>query len=147
MTTFYLYLIQDEIAKAYVGREHILYDLFSRFVQATSLANRKILYKQIQYITVPMQTNQLHNRVEQRLSFHPHYKRENKQHLLVHDGTLYGSLLIKRSYARIEASNSDEVETMFFEILRKNERSFFAMNFTEKRYGWLNPIKQERKYV
>lgn len=147
MITYHLYLIQGDIARTYFGREHLLYDLFARCHRTNSFANKKMLYKQIQYISEPLQTSRLHHSVEQSLSFHPHYKRINNQHILIQDEVTYGSLCIKRQFARIESIENYEIETMFFEILRKSEYTFLAMDFIHEKYGWLNPIKQVRRYV
>jgi hypothetical protein len=46
----------------------------------------------------------------------------------------------------VEASGSYEAETAFFEVLRKCEASFLAIDLEHQRCGWLKPIK-ERKYV
>ena len=46
----------------------------------------------------------------------------------------------------IDAQGSYEAETAFFEVLRKCESSFLALDLEHQRYGWLKPIK-ERKFV
>ncbi|MFD3445631.1 sporulation inhibitor of replication protein SirA [Microbacteriaceae bacterium 4G12] len=148
MKIYHLYLIQEDIAQEYFGREHMLFDLFMQFADSHSLTEKKVLCKQIKYITKPLQTLKLHHRVEQALSTHPYYKHEKECHILYSPmGQEYGKLTIKGRYAKIESMGSFEVETTFFEILRKNEQTFLAMDFKGNRYGWLNPIKQGRKYV
>lgn len=148
MRTYHLYLIQDDIAKAYFGREFMLFDLFSRFSSSRSLAEKKMLYKQIQFVTKPLKMLKLHHRVEQTLLSYPYYRKDGDIHILQEPNRPeLGALTIHRQYAKIESNGSFEAETTFFEILRKNELTFLAMNYEENRYGWLNPIKQERKYV
>jgi hypothetical protein len=46
----------------------------------------------------------------------------------------------------VEAEGSYEAETAFFEVLRKCESSFIAIDLEHERIGWLKPIK-ERKFV
>jgi hypothetical protein len=146
--TYHLYLIEDDIAKAYFGRESMLFDLFSRFASSCSLTEKKTLYKQIQFVTKPLKTLKLNHRVEQTLLSNPHYRREGDFHILQEpNASECGALTINRRCAKVKSTGSFEVETAFFEILRKNEQTFLAMNYAENRYGWLNPIKQERKYV
>ncbi|WML50509.1 sporulation inhibitor of replication protein SirA [Neobacillus sp. PS3-34] len=46
----------------------------------------------------------------------------------------------------VEGVGSYEAETVFFEVLRKCEASFLAVDLEKNRFGWLKPIK-ERKFV
>jgi hypothetical protein len=148
MKVYHLYLIRDDIAKSYFGREHLLFDLFVRFTRARSLSDKKMLYKQIQYITKPLPQLKLHHRVEQSLLSSHLYKRAVNVHTLSSaSGDVCGTLIIKPQYAILESVGNLEVEMIFFEILRKNEITFLAMEYTAEQCGWLNPIKQERKYV
>lgn len=41
MKTYELYLIQEDIAKTYFGRESLLFDLFVRFSESESLSEKK----------------------------------------------------------------------------------------------------------
>ncbi|MGR5874624.1 sporulation inhibitor of replication protein SirA [Bacillus pacificus] len=50
-----LYLIQEDIAKAYFGREYLFFDLFARFLRIWVPFGEKVLYKQMMYITMPLQ--------------------------------------------------------------------------------------------
>jgi hypothetical protein len=146
--TYHLYLIDSDIAKEYFGREAMLFDLFWRFACSRSLNEKKILYKQIKFITKPLQTLKLNHRVEQKLKNDPYYIQEHAVHIIrIPASEEFGTLTIKSQYARIETNKSFEVETTFFEILRREEATFLAMDYETNRYGWLNPIKQERKYV
>ncbi|MFX3622980.1 MAG: sporulation inhibitor of replication protein SirA [Ectobacillus sp.] len=147
MKTYYLYLIDDDIAKKYYGRGFMLFDLFSRFVNSHSLTEKKILYKQIQYVTKPLQTLRLHHRIGYGLACRGDYKREKDMHFLRLESGETGKLTIKKRYVKIETDGSFEVETTFFEILRKNELTFLAMNYESNQCGWLNPLKKERRYV
>ncbi|MBO9128931.1 sporulation inhibitor of replication protein SirA [Bacillus sp. 165] len=148
MRTYHLYLIDSDIAKAYFGREAKLFDLFSRFACSCSLSEKKILYKQIKFITKPLQMLKLNHRIEQKLKHNPYYIQEQAAHILrIPSSEEFGTLTIKSQYARIDTNKSFEIETTFFEILRREEATLLAMDYKANRYGWLNPIKQERKYV
>jgi hypothetical protein len=145
--TYHLYLIQDDIAKTYFGREFLLFDLFSRFSNANSLTEKKVLYKQIQFVTKPIKTIKLHHRIEQALQNSLAYKKGEECHLLYGEKEECCTLRLYHRHVEIHSQGSGEWETIFFEVLRKNEDTFLAMNYQERRYGWLNPIKQERKFV
>ncbi|MCP8969101.1 sporulation inhibitor of replication protein SirA [Ectobacillus ponti] len=147
MKTYHLYLMQHDIAKEYFGRESLLFDLFSRFTRSRSLAEKKVLYRQIKYVTKPLPALKLHHRTEQALGSHPGYRREGNTHWLWESGQAWTKLTLHRQYAVLESSGHYELEAMFFEVLRKQEATFLALNYENEQSGWLNPIRQERKYV
>ncbi len=43
MKTYELYLIQEDIAKAYFGREYLFFDLFARFSESGSLWKKSVI--------------------------------------------------------------------------------------------------------
>ena len=47
----------------------------------------------------------------------------------------------------MNTSGNVSMETTFFEVLRKCELTFLAMDYENTKYGWLNPLKQVRTYV
>lgn len=146
MKMYELYLIQEDIAKAYFGREFLLFDLFSRFSTSQSLSEKKVLYKQMMYITTPLQVIKIHHKLEQALCGLGKYNRTHRTHML-YQGKEYGEVTVKSQYIQMNTSGSRSIEATFFEVLRKCELTFLAMDYEEKQYGWLNPLKQARTYV
>ncbi|MEI4801802.1 sporulation inhibitor of replication protein SirA [Bacillus sp. NPDC077411] len=146
MRTYELYLIQEDITKTYFGREFLLFDLFTRFAQSRSLSEKKVLYKQMKYITLPLQVMKLHHKMEQALRTYEKYERNDYMHI-VSNGNVYGEVSIKSQYIRMYTSGNVELETAIFEVLRKCEMTFLAMDYESKQYGWLNPLKQVRTYI
>ncbi|UTW70984.1 sporulation inhibitor of replication protein SirA [Anaerobacillus sp. HL2] len=41
----------------------------------------------------------------------------------------------------ISTTGTYQAETIFFEILRQINPCFFAVDFENRNYGWLNPVK------
>ncbi|WIY59757.1 sporulation inhibitor of replication protein SirA [Bacillus arachidis] len=146
MKTYELYLIQEDIAKAYFGREYLFFDLFARFSESGSLSEKKVLYKQMMYITMPLQVMKIHHKLEQTLRSVGKYKRIHHTHILS-TGAEYGEITVKSQYIQMNTSGNVSMETTFFEVLRKCELTFLAMDYENKKYGWLNPLKQARTYV
>ncbi len=145
MRAYQLYLIEEEFASHYFGREKMFFQLFQEYEESSG-ALKSILAKQIQYITKPIPGLKLHQYVNQQL-----YR---KNDFLVKKGAYYIKMG-KRSNAKLEvndqslileASGNYDAETIFFEVLRKSESSFLAIDLEHHRYGWLKPIK-ERKFV
>ncbi|MBC6971596.1 sporulation inhibitor of replication protein SirA [Bacillus sp. Xin] len=146
MKTYELYLIQEDIAKAYFGREYLFFDLFARFSESGSLSKKKVLYKQMMYITMPLQVMKIHHKLEQVLRSFGKYDRTHRTHML-YTGAEYGEITVKSQYIQMSTSGNVSMETTFFEVLRKCELTFLAMDYENKKYGWLNPLKQARTYV
>ena len=139
---YQLYLIEDEVAALYFGREHILYRLFEEHENSHGEL-KQIISRQISYITKPLQVVKIHQMLEKHLG-----KKASQ-------GTYFIDLSEKKSIAHlkvgenriwIKAGGSYEAETAFFEVLRKAESSFLALDLDHQRFGWLKPIK-DRKFV
>ncbi|MFP7296213.1 sporulation inhibitor of replication protein SirA [Neobacillus niacini] len=146
MRNYQLYLIEDEFAAHYFGRERMFYQLFQEHHKADGEL-KFITKKQISYITKSIEVLKIHQLIQKQLG--------KKKGFLAEHGTYYIELSGKLSTAKlrvfqdlitIEASGSYEAETIFFEVLRKCESSFMALDLDHQRFGWLKPIK-ERKYV
>ncbi|SFD00532.1 Protein of unknown function [Bacillus sp. 491mf] len=146
MRAYELYLIREDITKAYFGREFLLFDLFARFAQSRSLSEKKVLYKQMKYITLPLQVMKLHYKMEQALRTYGTYERNGYMHTVSNEN-VYGEVRIKSQHIRMYTSENVELETAIFEVLRKCEMTFLAMDYENKQYGWLNPLKQARTYI
>lgn len=146
MRKYSIYLIEEEFASHYFGRESIVYNLFLDFTR-TTLGNKSQISKQIEFITCPIQTLTLHQVIEKSLQGNDHYRHlHNTHYLQFKNPDSSAKIKILDRCMMIEATGSYEAETYFFEILRKYNPFFLAMEFNLNRYGWLKPIK-ERKFV
>ncbi|MBU8877934.1 sporulation inhibitor of replication protein SirA [Bacillus sp. FJAT-29790] len=145
MRAYRLYLIEEEFASHYFGRERMFFQLFQEYENSSGTL-KSIIAKQIQFITKPIPGLKLHQYINQQLF--------RKKDFLTKKGAYYIEMG-KRSHAKLEvydqclvlkANGNYDAETVFFEVLRKSESSFLAIDIQHHRYGWLKPIK-ERKFV
>lgn len=146
MRNYRIYLIVDEFAHHYFGREKLFFNLFLEYTLSSG-RQKGILQKQIEYITKPVPAAALQNILE-KLSL------RNKD-FLCKDGVYYiekkygksrAALKLDDEYIQLHADGDFEAETAFFECIRKYESSFLAIDLENNRYGWLKPVK-ERKFV
>ncbi|WP_371932680.1 sporulation inhibitor of replication protein SirA [Bacillus carboniphilus] len=77
---------------------------------------------------------------------------EEKKDIQTKNGLTYklngeeNSVHIFKKHFLLETDGNIESEAYFFELLRRYDSCFFAMDFKNELYGWLNPIK-EKKFV
>jgi hypothetical protein len=146
MRVYQLYLIEDEFTNHYFGRERMFFDLFSEEKHSYGEL-KKIIQKQIQYITKPIPALRIHQVINQHLAKLKGYMSENGHYRVELAGrTSIATLSVKDGYVLVQAEGNYEAEAIFFEVLRKCEASFLAIDIDHGRYGWLKPIK-ERKFV
>jgi len=143
--TYQLYLIDDEFASHYFGKERMFYQLFKESEEATG-EYQYILRKQIDFITKPIQGLKIHHHVSQNLQKNKSFYINKGTYYLEMGKRGFAELEIKERYLVLKASGHYEAETVFFEVLRKLEAAFLAIDLDHKRCGWLKPIK-ERKFV
>jgi hypothetical protein len=143
---YQLYLIEDEFAIHYFGRERMFFELFLGSKYSFGELGT-IIKKQIQYITKPIPSLRIHQKIHQQLAKMKGYSADNGSYMVELTGKRSNArLIIEDGYVTVEAEGSYEAEAIFFEVLRKCEPSFLAIDFEHHRYGWLKPIK-ERKFV
>ncbi|MCM3689745.1 sporulation inhibitor of replication protein SirA [Neobacillus niacini] len=146
MRNYQLYLIEDEFAAHYFGRERMFYQLFQEHHKADGEL-KFITKKQISYITKSLEVLKLHQLIQKQLGKKKGFLAEHGTYFIELSGKLStAKLRVFQDLITIEASGSYEAETIFFEVLRKCESSFMALDLDHQRFGWLKPIK-ERKYV
>ncbi|MCQ6276290.1 sporulation inhibitor of replication protein SirA [Bacillus sp. V3B] len=145
MRTYQLYLIDDEFASHYFGKERMFYKLFKESEEAIG-EYKHILKKQINFITKPIQGLKIHRYVSQNLQKNKSFYIKNGTYYLEIRKRGCAELEIKERYLILKSSGHYEAETIFFEVLRKLESSFLAIDLDHQRCGWLKPIK-ERKFV
>ncbi|WP_044746930.1 sporulation inhibitor of replication protein SirA [Bacillus alveayuensis] len=148
MRHFYLYLIKEEFANHFFGREFKIFRLFQDYIWTSSDHHvYPVLKQQVEYVTKTIPVIYLDEWMKTFLS-----KREDYQYVTpIHKIYLSkkrgnATLLLKDRYIEITSSGSYEAETVFFEILRKFDTCFLAIDFQNEQYGWLNPIKK-RNFV
>src|SRR5699024_4492721 len=115
---------------------------------------KRILSKQIDYVTKPIPVSFLHRHLKEAFTNNEAYDYFGHTHTLrLKNGAAKAKLIIEDSAIHLYSKGDrfSDVETMFFEVLRKCEPTFFALSYEEKRYGWLRPFKQnifgQKSYV
>lgn len=145
MRTYQLYLIDDEFASHYFGKERMFYELFKESKEAIG-EYKQILKKQIDFITKPIHGLKIHQYVSQNLQKNKSFYIKKGTYYLEIGKRSFAELVIGEHCLTLKASGHYEAETVFFEVLRKLESSFLAIDLDHQRCGWLKPIK-ERKFV
>ncbi|WP_078546949.1 sporulation inhibitor of replication protein SirA [Litchfieldia alkalitelluris] len=147
MRNYRIYLLEEEFATHYFGRESLLYQLFLDHAETTQVEYKTILEQQINFITRPIPNLKINQIISVALKKYKTYEQNKSSHFLkfqLPEGEAKLSISDRNLY--LEAKGNLESETIFFELLRKYNPCFLAMDFEQNRYGWLNPIK-ERKFV
>jgi hypothetical protein len=124
--------------------------LFFQIFQEHRKANGELKFitqKQISYITKKVEVLKIHQLIQKQLGRIKGFKAEHGAYSIELSGKLSTAKLeVFQDLITIEAQGSYEAETAFFEVLRKCETSFLALDLEHQRYGWLKPIK-ERKFI
>lgn len=147
MRNYQLYLIDNEFARHYFGRELMFYNLFKDYSEALG-EKKSILSKQIDYITKPIPCLKLQQYIRKYLQKNKDFREENGVYFFKNKKIGTSSLELFEKKITIKANGTFDAETLFFEALRKYESSYpyLAIDLDNRRYGWLKPIK-ERKFV
>lgn len=145
MRNYQLYIIDDEFASHYFGREIMFFQLFQEYEQSQG-EMQAILSKQICYITNPTPSIRLHQYLQQQLQKTKGFRMEQGTYIIEYGRNSSARLRVYERYLSLDAQGSYEAETCFFELLRKYEGTYLAIDIENERYGWLKPIK-ERKFV
>ena len=145
---YQLYLIEDEFASHYFGKEHMFLQLFQEYEKANGELEF-IIKRQISYITKKLEVLRIHQVIQNQLGKIKGYRAERGAYSIELSGKLSTAKLeVFQDLITLKAQGSYEAETAFFEILRKVEPSFLALDLEHQRVGWLKPIKdRERKFI
>lgn len=145
MRIYLIYLIEEEFADYFYGRESKIVELFIAERQLRG-EMQKIVQKQIQYITKTLPYLDLHK--------HLSHSVQNKEFFI--KGKVYSTEMIGKNEGaelaigersiQLKAWGGYSCESVFFEVLRKFDGRFLAMDIEHNQYGWVKPIK-ERKFV
>jgi hypothetical protein len=143
MRKYYLYLIKENIASDYMGKERMFYKLFSEHTKTDDSLLKLETAKQIDYITLPISVWKLQKLLYSNLQNNKSFKQLDSHTYYIENGNLSSARLkLTKQYIIIEAEGYYDAESIFFEILRKNEPSFLAIDVENARFGWLKPIKE-----
>ena len=146
MRSYQLYLIEDEFASHYFGRERMFYQLFLEYSQANDDL-KSIIGKQVKFVTKSIPALRIHQLLHQQLSKVKGFHVENGTYIYENkSNNSSATLKVHERWLELQSHGQVDAETVFFEILRKCESSFLAIDLESNKYGWLKPIK-ERKYV
>ena len=145
MRTYQIYLIVDEFASHFFGRERVIFHLFKEYEESSG-ETKQTLENQIRCITKPFQKRKINHVLTQTLQNNQHFYREDGMFYLDMKGKSFAGLEIQERSLLLKADGNYEAETIFFEILRKIESTFLAIDRKLHRCAWLRPIK-ERKFV
>ncbi|WP_374723236.1 sporulation inhibitor of replication protein SirA [Peribacillus tepidiphilus] len=146
MRNYQIYLIHDEFARHYMGREKMFFGLFMDYKHSSGELT-EIIERQIDYVTKPIPVLSLRHRLEQEFMKNKHFHLDN--------GVYYVQKIKGNGRARIDIQPKSisltiegqyDAEAIFFECFRKCESFLLAIDLEHGRYGWLKPIK-ERKFV
>ena len=119
MRHFYLYLIKEEFASHYFGREFKLFQLFQDFLWTSRDDERyDTLKQQVEYVSKQIPVDYLDELISLYLNHQYNYQHIaplHRIHLRSNRGK--ASLILKPRNVEITATGSFESETVFFEIL------------------------------
>ncbi|MFC7372274.1 sporulation inhibitor of replication protein SirA [Fictibacillus iocasae] len=145
MRGYFLYKIREDVAHEFYGKESKIFSLFLEERKSKNADKRSIAQKQTAYITLPIEAEKLMSYLW-RLSV-PGSSFDTRKN--VFSITLSKSevhLYLNRDYLMLESRGTFDAETTMFELLRKVETRFLAMDFEAKKYGWLFPVKLNSFY-
>ncbi len=143
MRTYQIHLIVDEFASHFFGRERVIFHLFKEFEESSG-ESKQTLEKQIRFITKPIQKRKINHVLTQTLQNNQYFYIEEGLFYLDMNGKSFAWLKIQEHSLLLQAEGNYEAETIFFEILRKIESSFLAIDCKLQRCAWLRPIKERK---
>ncbi|MFC0188792.1 sporulation inhibitor of replication protein SirA [Fictibacillus aquaticus] len=145
MREYYLYKIREDVAHEFYGKESKIFSLFLEERKSRSMEVRNMLQKQISYITVPVSTEELKVYLsEQRVPGAAFDSASGVFTICLSKSEV--QLYLTPDYLILTSTGSYDAETAMFEVLRKFETRFLAMDYDSKKYGWLFPVKLNTFY-
>jgi hypothetical protein len=145
MREFFVYLITKEVAHSYYGKENKLFQLFFEEQRSKGIY-KTILQKQVSYITSLLSVSQLEEHFWSHLSETYEWRLEGETYSLsCRNSTVH--LELNDHYLHLYSIGNFEAETIIFEALRHYDSYFLAMDYGERKYGWLSPFKLNMVYA
>lgn len=144
MRHYNLFLIKQEVAKDYYGKEPLLGRLFSEMFQSSIEEEREQLEKQVHYITEPLSLFRMETLLKRALKDQVGVQFTSNDHEMTIESIgeeSQAQLLVSNRNLCLKCSGSLLTETLVFEICRSIEPYFFAVDRKKGGCGWLRPIK------
>ncbi|MFC4617445.1 sporulation inhibitor of replication protein SirA [Camelliibacillus cellulosilyticus] len=138
MRHYYIYLLKNEVTRSHVGKEDLLYRLFCEADREIDPKRKKILDKQVAFITQDIPIDEILQALK---------AQKGIQFINQHDVIISGEskgwarLCLYRKKLIMEASGSYAPEVTVFEVLRSLRAGYLAVDFQSSRGAWLKPIK------
>lgn len=145
MRIYSIYNIEEKFARFFYGKENLIVDLFRKEKEKYK-EQVNLIQKQIEYITLPIPITDIHQLLHQYGVNYGLIEKDNMYYLKSNQEKEGAVLYLKERSLNVEAWGSLENETIFFEILRKYDGHFLAIDLENNYFGWLKPVK-ERKFV
>lgn len=109
---YYTYLIEEEFASHYFGKESVMFKLFYDYHWTSPEETKsQLASRQIEYITKPIPVSHIHKRLKMNLSGAEYTQVDCIYRLLVPEGS--ASFIMKDRYIEILANGKFDVETVF----------------------------------
>ncbi|WP_246939675.1 sporulation inhibitor of replication protein SirA [Bacillus pinisoli] len=146
MREYTIYWMEEEFAHHYFGREGMFYNLFAESNVARGEL-KTILSKQVDYITKPIPSIHFNQFIESELKQNKSYHFTINGHCVEgQDSGSFACLAVSERSMTLVAKGKYEAEMVFFELLKKWDSRFLAVNVKQASFGWISPVKQ-RKFV
>ncbi|MFZ3587820.1 sporulation inhibitor of replication protein SirA [Bacillus sp. DJP31] len=146
MREYTIYWIEEEFAHHYFGREKMFYHLFEEYTSAIGEL-RPILNKQVNYVTKPIPVLHINQFIQNEMKTKTNYRFIEELHIFqANKNKSKATLHVSEQHLTLVGTGEYEAEMTFFELLRKWDSRFLAVDTNQMRFGWLTPIKQ-RKFV
>ncbi|MDD9149551.1 MULTISPECIES: sporulation inhibitor of replication protein SirA [unclassified Sporolactobacillus] len=142
MRSYHIYLIKDNIAKHYFGQEEKLFQLFKDFRSARDKHMKEVLYRQIRFVSHQLDAGKFKTLLQTACKLMTDYTYEDPIHYLKSKRPFSEATLeLQGRELKMTSQGTSDMEVTFFEILRKLDGHFLAVNFQARQCAWLNPIK------
>ncbi len=142
MRKYEIFLLEDEVAYYYFGREQVLYQFF---VEAVNPVPRLIntIERQLAYITktIPNFVFDYELKMVDSMSKGFNLTKDVQKLVIYSNGSKAVLKKLDHQLTLISTGNFD-AETLMFEHLRKVDKTFVAVDIEGNSIGWLSPVKQ-----
>ncbi|WP_197284412.1 sporulation inhibitor of replication protein SirA [Bacillus sp. JCM 19041] len=139
MRHYELYLLNNEVASSYSGKEAKLFQLFAERAQASEF-ERSLYDKQVKYITNPLPQTKLYQALFNRYGFE---KSDSYLIFSSFNSTNRCKVMIEERKICLEALGDLSAETLVFDLFKPVDPHLFAVNVKDGRFGWLQPHERQ----
>lgn len=139
MRYYELYLVTDDVASLYSGKESKLFQLFQEREQAP-MDQRSVYDRQIDYITETLPEEAL------KTVFTQQHVLKEKEAYVIHSPVVdvnCCTVEIQQRKICLKAQGDLSAETDVFDLLKSIDSHFFAVNVEDRRFGWLKPYERQ----